>query len=430
MLLPGTTTAPAKVTSWFQCASSVSVVDLSPALQKTTFVRSTKSISAEVDDAHFAHTGAHRWQNHAPSAGEPACGPRAAPMVLPSSRQTTRAQRILRPGQPTATKGSPTKRAAAPAIDVLDDDVLDNCLGFLDAEDELLRGPIRAVASGWRATAARCAKRSVHAVCARLAKLPGARRERHAKDAAKRLASLAGLPATHPQLNVAVALWFVDNQDGTGPLVDDAKVARQLWAFVDEVGDGAAVLNDAIDVWPHRVRAFAHEGRHQAAERSAFVGTCRSGAAAAKLRGAKRCDDACSTRRAIDAVFADVLQRGARAVDARAAAGRRLAPDGARGEDAPLLPRVRGAPRRRRRPRGDLLHRRASEPSTSRCSFRGPSWPSSRTGMRRTSPARLRGCARWTCPLPWPAGSWWTRTRRAIVLLGTWTSDQGVHGRS
>ena len=141
------------------------------------------------------------------------------------------------PAGSPATKGSPTKRAAAPAIDVLDDDVLDNCLGFLDAEDELLRGPIRAVASGWRATAARCAKRSVGAVCARLARLPGARRERHAKDAAKRLASLAGLPATHPQLNVAVALWFVDNQDGTGPLVDDAKVARQLWAFVDEVGD-------------------------------------------------------------------------------------------------------------------------------------------------------------------------------------------------
>ena len=38
----------------------------------------------------------------------------------------------------TTKGGSPTKRAAAPAIDVLDDDVLDNCLGFLDAEDELL----------------------------------------------------------------------------------------------------------------------------------------------------------------------------------------------------------------------------------------------------------------------------------------------------
>ena len=99
------------------------------------------------------------------------------------------------PAGSPATKGSPTKRAAAPAIDVLDDDVLDNCLGFLDAEDELLRGPIRAVASGWRAIAARCAKRSVTTVCARLARLPGARRERHAKDAAKRLASLAGLPA-------------------------------------------------------------------------------------------------------------------------------------------------------------------------------------------------------------------------------------------
>ena len=210
-------------------------------------------------------------------------------------------------GSPT-TKSSPTKRAAAPAIDVLDDDVLDNCLGFLDAEDELLRGPIRAVASGWRATAARCAKRSVPTVCARLAKLPGARRERHAKDAAKRLASLAGLPATHPQLNVAVALWFVDNQTGTGPLVDDAKVARQLWAFVDEVGDGAAVLNDAIDVWPHRVRAFATEVGIKRRERSAFVGTCRGGAAAAKLRGAKRCEDACATRRAVDAVFADVLR--------------------------------------------------------------------------------------------------------------------------
>ncbi len=216
------------------------------------------------------------------------------------------------PGSPatvaTTKGGSPTKRAAAPAIDVLDDDVLDNCLEFLDAEDELLRGPIRAVASGWRATAARCAKRSVHAVCARLAKLPGARRERHAKDAAKRLASLAGLPATHPQLNVAVALWFVDSQDGTGPLVADDKVARQLWAFVDEVGDGAAVLNDAIDVWPHRVRAFATEVGIKRRERSAFVGTCRGGAAAAKLRGARRCDDACATRRAVDAVFADVLR--------------------------------------------------------------------------------------------------------------------------
>ena len=212
------------------------------------------------------------------------------------------------PATVATTKSSPTKRAATPAIDVLDDDVLDNCLGFLDAEDELLRGPIRAVASGWRAIAARCAKRSVGAVCARLAKLPGARRERHAKDAAKRLASLAGLPATHPQLNVAVALWFVDSQAGTGPLVDDAKVARQLWAFVDEVGDGAAVLNDAIDVWPHRVRAFATEVGIKRRERSAFVGTCRGGAAAAKLRGAKRCDDACATRRAVDAVFADVLR--------------------------------------------------------------------------------------------------------------------------
>ena len=245
--------------------------------------------------------------------GQPACGGQerhqGAAVVTPDDETKTH---FPPPGSPatvaTTKGGSPTKRAAAPAIDVLDDDVLDNCLGYLDAEDELLRGPIRAVASGWRAIAARCAKRSVPTVCARLAKLPGARRERHAMDAAKRLASLAGLPATHPQLNVAVALWFVDNRDGTGPLVDDTKVARQLWAFVDEVGDGAAVLNDAIDVWPHRVRAFATEVGIKRRERSAFCGKTRGGAAAAKLRGAKRCDDACSTRRAIDAVFADVLR--------------------------------------------------------------------------------------------------------------------------
>jgi len=77
---------------------------------------------------------------------------------------------------------------------------------------------------------------------------------------------------------------------------------------VDEVGDGAAVRNDAIDVWPHKVRAFATEVSIKRRERSAFVGTCRSGAAAAKLRGARRYDDARATRRAIAAVFDDVLR--------------------------------------------------------------------------------------------------------------------------
>ena len=203
--------------------------------------------------------------------------------------------------------GSPTKRAA-PAIDVLDDDVLDTCLEFLDAEAELLCGTIRAVSPAWRTIAARCAKRSVGAVSRRLARLPGARRERHARDAAKRLAGLAGLPSTHAALNVAVGLWFADDRDGTGPLVDDDRVGRQLWAFVDEVGDGAAVWNGAIDVWPHKVRAFATGVSIKRRERSAFVGTCRSGAAAAKLRGARRCDDARATRREIDAVFDDVLR--------------------------------------------------------------------------------------------------------------------------
>ena len=223
----------------------------------------------------------------------------------------------------------------------------------------------------------------------------------------------SGLPATHPQLNVAVALWFVDNQDGTGPLVDDAKVARQLWAFVDEVGDGAAVLNDAIDVWPHRVRAFATEVGIKRRERSAFCGKTRGGAAAAKLRGAKRCDDACSTRRAIDAVFADVL-RVAR--EPWTPPPRRLAPDGARGEDAPLLPRVRGAPRAGRHAEiyYDRRHIRALRRHAA-C-FRGPSWPSSRTGTRRTWPARWRRCEV-MCRLPWPAGAAGGRNPRAFEVV-------------
>lgn len=105
----------------------------------------------------------------------------------------------------TTMSGSPTKRAA-PAIDVLDDDVLDTCLEFLDSEAELLCGTIRAVSPAWRTIAARCAKRSVGAVSRRLARLPEARREWHARDAAKRLAGLAGLPSTHAALNVAVGL--------------------------------------------------------------------------------------------------------------------------------------------------------------------------------------------------------------------------------
>ena len=56
------------------------------------------------------------------------------------------------------------------------------------------------------------------------------------------------------------------------------------------------------------MRAFATEVGIKRRERSAFCGKTRGGAAAAKLRGARRCEDACSTRRAIDAVFADVLR--------------------------------------------------------------------------------------------------------------------------
>ena len=130
----------------------------------------------------------------------------SAPAVITKVRRRHARRRCCdafpAPGQPcdsSNTKGgSPTKRAAAPAIDVLDDDVLDNCLGFLDAEDELLRGPIRAVASGWRAIAARCAKRSVTTVCARLAKLPGARRRAPREGRRQALGKLGRPPRDAP----------------------------------------------------------------------------------------------------------------------------------------------------------------------------------------------------------------------------------------
>ena len=73
--------------------------------------------------------------------------------------------------------------------------------------------------------------------------------------------------------------------------MDDAKVARQLWAFVDEVGDGAAVLNDAIDV--RRIggalRRSASNGETRRS--SGRVGAARDGEAARR----RRCEDACST---------------------------------------------------------------------------------------------------------------------------------------
>ena len=267
---------------------------------------------------------------------------------------------VATPATVARPRRQPHESAAAPAIDVLDDDVLDNCLGFLDVEDELLRAhPGRGVRAGGRSRrAAREAKCSCQSArdwqsCPG----PGGSATRRTRRSASRASPAS--PRRIPQLNVAVALWFADNQDGTGPLVDDAKVARQLWAFVDEVGDGAAVLNDAIDVRPHRVRQLVTEVGIRAA------GTLGVLWQDSRRRGGGEAARRATLRRRLLSTSCD--RRGLRRRPPRGASrgrsGRRRTPsraDGARGEDAPLLPRVRTWWRCRRRPRGDLLRGRAS----------------------------------------------------------------------